>query len=59
MAAIFKHLNDDEEARALALGDILNDCVRLYMNEIADNEPPQVRRCAVLALFRKLRCGNK
>lgn len=59
MAAIFKHLNNDEEARALALGDILNDCVSLYLNEIAEDEPPQVRRCAVLALCRQLRNGNK
>lgn len=59
MGMIFKHLNQNEEARALALGDILHDCVMLYLGEIADDEPPQVRRCAELALCRKIKNGNK
>lgn len=45
---------DEQMARARVLAEVLEDCVDLYMREIAEDEPEDVQRRARIILAMKL-----
>lgn len=54
MRGTSKQQYNDRIERATMLAEVLEDCVNLYMEEIADDEPRETRQLARQMLARKL-----